>query len=90
MRHIALLMHIAPTQYAGHRVDQLEISNLDTMAAVSLEARSFVLTLELETDVPYVRGQLQSLPDRTSYPIQSNAALFDALSAFVAPVEKAK
>jgi hypothetical protein len=59
----------------------LRVSDLATQRELDLDldASTFVLTLEHEPRETFVRGQLKLLPDGTTFPIQSNAALFELL-----------
>ena len=82
---IALMVSILPRDQ-GDCV--LKISNLHTTQALHVGRSSFVLTLQAEPTETYVRGQVQDLSDQSHYPIQSNRAFFDALSAFLARAER--
>ena len=84
---IAIVLRVAVT--ADPRTGTLQLSNLDTMAPLDVEPFSFVLTLEREADVTFSRGQLRSLDGTVSYPIQSNAAMYEALSAYLTRAESA-
>jgi hypothetical protein len=82
---IAIVLKVVVQADTG--AGMLQLSNLDTMAPLEVEPLSFVLTLEREPDVTFSRGQLRSLDGTVSYPIQSNAAMFEALRAYVARAE---
>ena len=62
---------------------ELRIGDVDTLLPLRVPHRRFVLTLESEPETSFTRGSLRALDDGVSYPIQSNAALFDALVEFV-------
>lgn len=73
-------------QSSGDRTKPvLRVSDVDTTAVLDLPPCAFVLTLECDPDVSYARGQLRLLADDVTYPIQSNAALFERLSQILAP-----
>jgi hypothetical protein len=61
----------------------LRVSDLASQRELQLDARAFVLTLEHEPSETFVRGQLKLLPDGTTFPLQSNAALFELLSSLL-------
>jgi hypothetical protein len=83
---IAIVLRIAV--FADSLTGALQVSNLDTMAPLEVEPLALVLTLEREADVTFSRGQIRSLDGSVSYPIQSSAAMFEALSAYVARAER--
>ncbi len=78
-QRIALLVLVAPHGTAT----ELSVSELETRRTLHCEPGSFVLTLDAEPDATFTRGQLQSLSDRSTYPIQSNLAFFEAVRAFI-------
>ncbi|HEY3079916.1 MAG TPA: hypothetical protein VGM69_08415 [Chloroflexota bacterium] len=84
---IAIVLRVAV--FADPQTGTLQVSNLDTMAPLEVEPLSFVLTLEREADVTFSRGQIRSLDGAVSYPIQSSAAMFEALSQYVARAGRA-
>lgn len=61
----------------------LRVSDLASQRELQLETPSFVLTLEHEPSETFVRGQLKLLPDGTTFPIQSNAALYELISTLL-------
>jgi hypothetical protein len=81
LRRIALLVSITP----GHvkAGGELHVSNVDTQRELSLASRSFVLELDSEPRDSFVRGQLRMLRDGTTYPVQSNVALFEMLQDLI-------
>jgi hypothetical protein len=79
LRRIALLVSITPHQAGG----ELRLSDLDTQRELSVESGSFVLMLENEPRDTFARGQLKMLRDGTTYPVQSNAALFEMLKELI-------
>ena len=87
LRRLALLLSIRPT---GDRTSGiLRVANADTRQALTVTGGSFLLTLERERDATFARGHLRLLGDGADYPIQSNAALFEALNEYIARAETA-
>ena len=82
MTRISLLVGIAPESDIARGV--LSISEADSAQALAVEPNLFMLTLEREPGATYARGEFRSLKTQTRYPIQGNAALFEALSDYVA------
>ncbi len=80
LRRIALLVNITPQALSAH---ELRVSDVDTQSALYLEPNSFVLMLENESRDTFVRGQLKMLHDGTTYPLQSNVALFEMLKKLI-------
>jgi hypothetical protein len=79
LRSIALMVHVSPRDT---QASDLTISDLETSRPLRLEPNVFVVTLEWDSTESYSRGRLEWVAKRTSYPIQSNAAFFEALLAF--------
>jgi len=81
LRRIALLVNITPQVI--NTGSELRVSDVDTQRQLPLESSSFVLILENEARDTFVRGQLKMLRDGTSYPVQSNVALFEKLKDLI-------
>jgi hypothetical protein len=81
LRRIALLVNIAPQVVSTG--SELRVSDVDTQRQLPLESSSFVLILENEARDTFVRGQLKMLRDGTTYPVQSNVALFEKLKDLI-------
>ena len=79
LRRIALLVSITPQGEGG----ELRLSDVDTQRELPVESGSFVLMLENEPRDTFARGQLKVLRDGTTYPVQSNAALFEMLKDLI-------
>ena len=79
LRRIALLVSITPQSEGG----ELRLSDLDTERELPVDSGSFVLLLENEPRDTFARGQLKMLRDGTTYPVQSNAALFEMLKELI-------
>jgi len=79
---ISLLVGIAPHSDITHGV--LSISEAESAEVLAVEPNLFMLTLEREPGATYARGEFRSLHTQARYPIQGNAALFEALSEYVA------
>ena len=62
---------------------ELRVSTSTRNAQLPLESSSFVLVLENEARDTFVRGQLKMLRDGTTYPVQSNVALFEMLKDLI-------
>jgi hypothetical protein len=81
LRRIALLVNITPRDLTAG--GELRVSDVDTQRVLHLESSSFVLMLENEPRDTFVRGQLKMLHDGTTYPVQSNVALFEMLKELI-------
>jgi hypothetical protein len=81
LRRIALMVNITPQNLRAE--SELRVSDVDTQCALPLESSSFVLMLENESRDSFVRGQLKMLHDGTTYPLQSNVALFEMLKQLI-------
>ena len=81
-RRISLLVSISRDQDRLSGV--LTIADVETSQQLPIEPNLFTLTLEHEPGATYARGALRVLPAGTAYPIQGNAAAFDALRDYVA------
>jgi hypothetical protein len=81
LRRIALLVSITPQ--AVKSGGALRVSDVDTQRELPLEPSTFVLMLENEARDTFVRGQLKMLRDGTTYPVQSNVALFEMLKELI-------
>jgi len=79
LRRIALMVSITPHSQGG----ELRLSDLDTQRELNVESGSFVLMLENEPRDTFARGQLKVLRDGTTYPVQSNVALFEMLKELI-------
>jgi len=79
LRRIALLVSITPQGEGG----EFRLSDVDTQRELPVESGSFVLMLENEPRDTFARGQLKVLRDGTTYPVQSNAALFEMLKDLI-------
>jgi hypothetical protein len=79
LRRIALLVSITPQSEGG----ELRLSDLDTERELPVDSGSFVLMLENEPRDTFARGQLKMLRAGTTYPVQSNAALFEMLKELI-------
>ncbi len=81
LRRIALLVRITPQ--ASSSEGELRVSDVDTQCELPLEQSSFVLMLENEPRDTFARGQLKMLRDGTTFPVQSNVALFEMLKGLI-------
>ncbi|HEY3057572.1 MAG TPA: hypothetical protein VGL99_01220 [Chloroflexota bacterium] len=81
LRRIALLVRITPQVVSSG--GQLRVSDVETQCELPLEQSSFVLMLENEPHDTFVRGQLKLLRDGTTFPVQSNVALFEMLKGLI-------
>jgi len=62
----------------------LSVSDLERESRLPLRSKcSMVLTLELDPEATFVRGHVRAIGQRAKYPIQSNVALFEALSEYL-------
>ena len=57
----------------------MRITDVETLEEIAIGHLGFELTLEGEADVTYARGSIRTLDENVTYPIQSSAALLDAL-----------
>jgi hypothetical protein len=82
LKRVALMVTFLPG--FGDVSGVVQIADVQSSKALTVDTqRAFVLTLESEPDVSYARGHLRSLDDGIEFPIQSNAALLDALTQYV-------
>jgi hypothetical protein len=81
LRRIALLVSITPQDVKS--VGAIRVSDVDSQRDLPLEPSTFVLMLENEARETFVRGQLKLLRDGTTYPLQSNLALFEMLQDLI-------
>jgi hypothetical protein len=81
LRRIAVLVRITP-QAVGSE-GELRVSDVDTHMDLPLEHSSFVLMLENEPRETFARGELKLLRDGTTFPVQSNVALFELLKGLI-------
>jgi hypothetical protein len=86
VRRISLLVRLTPEVEQARAF--VQVSNVESEVDLPVAAGAFLLTLEHESGSTYTRGQFKSVRDNVSYPIQGSAALFDALSAYVARGER--
>ncbi len=88
-RRIALLLHFSPqSDSTGGFV---YIVAPETQEATAVRHISLLLTIEHEPDVIFPRGYLRMLDTNVRYPIQTNLALFEALSRWIkSPDNKAQ
>lgn len=83
LKRIALMLEIRPEP--DRLAAELRVSNTETDRALTMpHGCSLLLTLEREQGASYVRGHVKLLGEGIQYPFQSNAALFEALSEYVA------
>jgi hypothetical protein len=61
----------------------MRVVDVETLEELALERLGFVLTLESEPGISFARGTIHTLGDDLTYPIQSSAALLDALLAYL-------
>ena len=87
LRRIALVLSISPGE--DQRSGVVRIANADTRGELRVQRGSFLLTLEREPDATFTRGHLRLLGGSVAYPIQSNAALFEALTDYITRSETA-
>ena len=85
LRRVALLLCIWPGEDETSGV--LRIADANTTRGLLVRPGSFLLTLEREPDATFARGHLRLVGDGAEYPIQSNAALFEALNDYIARSE---
>jgi hypothetical protein len=85
-KRIALMLNIRSQQDPASGT--LRISDVDTKQALSVHSLACLLTLEREPDATFSRGHLRLLDAGVSYPIQSNVALFEALTDYVGRAEQ--
>jgi hypothetical protein len=78
LRRIALLVSIT-----SHGGGELRLSDVETQRELPVQPGSFVLMLENEASDTFARGQLKMLRDGTTYPVQSNVALFELLQGLI-------
>jgi hypothetical protein len=81
LRRIAVLVSITPQ--ALSQGGELRVSDVETQVDLPLEHSSFVLMLENEPRDTFARGQLKLLRDGTTFPVQSNVALFELLKGLI-------
>ncbi len=87
LRRIALMLQIRPGR--DLKAAELRVANTESERTFLMPHKcSLLLTLEREQDETFVRGHVQLLGESVQYPIQSNAALFEALSEYVTQAEQ--
>ena len=82
LKRIALMVSVGAGEHPRRGV--LRVANAETREEVPPPAVSFVLTLERDPDASFARGHIRVLPTGAQYSIQGSAALFDALSGYIA------
>lgn len=81
LQRIALLLSIEPQENAV--TGSIAVTDVETQQPLPVPQRAFVLTLEREPGVTHARGHLRWIEGNVSYPIQSSAALFEALQQYL-------
>ena len=82
-----IALRLSISRKAGSKRAVLRIFRVGNQQELSVQPISLVLTLEQEPGVTFARGQLSLLDTNVTYPIQSNASLFEALSRYIASNE---